>query len=100
MNEWVNDDDDNNNNNYNNNYSTGLPHAQGYYDDDDRYTDEGMHRIKPGHSFCLLPILDYYGRYFDNNNNNNNNNVYFHYLSTGHEALIAEGSSARQDQLR
>jgi len=25
-----------------------LPHAQGYYDDD-RSTDEGMHRIKPGH---------------------------------------------------
>ena len=26
----------------------GLSHAQGYYDDDDRSTDEGMHRIKPG----------------------------------------------------
>jgi len=58
----MNDDDDaamiaadhnhnNDINNYNdnhNNYGTGLPHAQGYYDDD-RSTDEGMHRIKPGH---------------------------------------------------
>ena len=34
---------------FNNNYGTGLPHAQGYYNDDDRSTDEGMHRIKPGH---------------------------------------------------
>ena len=45
--EWVNGDDDINN--YNNKYGTGLPHAQGYYDDADRSTDEGMHRIKPGH---------------------------------------------------
>eukprot|EP00751_Fragilariopsis_kerguelensis_P017232 CAMPEP_0170850612 /NCGR_PEP_ID=MMETSP0734-20130129/10731_1 /TAXON_ID=186038 /ORGANISM="Fragilariopsis kerguelensis, Strain L26-C5" /LENGTH=48 /DNA_ID= /DNA_START= /DNA_END= /DNA_ORIENTATION= len=44
-----NDDDTNNNNNNNNNhnYGTGLPHAQGYYDNVDRSTDEGMHRIKP-----------------------------------------------------
>jgi len=45
-----NDDDDNNSNDNNNTtYGTGLLHAQGYYDDDDRSTDEGMHRIKPGH---------------------------------------------------
>jgi len=54
-----NDDDDNNNNSntmltitipmFINTYGTGLPHTQGYYDDDDRSTDEGMHRIKPGH---------------------------------------------------
>ena len=43
------DDDTNTNNNNNNNYGTGLSHAQGYYDDDDRFTDEDMHRIKPGH---------------------------------------------------
>jgi len=47
-----NDDDDvaanSNNNDNNNNYGIGLPHTQGYYDDD-RSTDEGMHRIKPGH---------------------------------------------------
>ena len=46
------DDDDNDNTitiNYNNKYGTGLPLAQGYYDDDDRSTDEGMYRIKPGH---------------------------------------------------
>ena len=40
-----NDDIDNNNNN---NYGIELPHAQGYYNDDDRSTDDGMHRIKPG----------------------------------------------------
>ena len=44
-----NDDDNNTNNNNNKNYGIGLPHAQGYYDDDNRSTDEGMHRIKPGH---------------------------------------------------
>eukprot|EP00751_Fragilariopsis_kerguelensis_P018766 CAMPEP_0170847700 /NCGR_PEP_ID=MMETSP0734-20130129/8932_1 /TAXON_ID=186038 /ORGANISM="Fragilariopsis kerguelensis, Strain L26-C5" /LENGTH=70 /DNA_ID=CAMNT_0011216955 /DNA_START=343 /DNA_END=555 /DNA_ORIENTATION=- len=47
-----NDDHDNNNNytntNYNYNSGTGLPHAQGYYDDNDRSTDEGMLRIAPG----------------------------------------------------
>ena len=26
----------------------GLLHAQGYYNDDDRSTNEGMYRIKPG----------------------------------------------------
>ena len=30
-------DNDNANDNNNNNYGTGLPHAQGYYDDDDRF---------------------------------------------------------------
>ena len=49
-----NDDDtaynnNNNNYNYNYNYGTGLPHAQECYDNDDCSTDEGMHRIKPGH---------------------------------------------------
>ena len=47
------DDDTNTNNNNNNNYGTGLSHAQGYYDDDDRFTDEGMHRIKPGQYFFV-----------------------------------------------
>ena len=42
----------------------GLPYAHGYYDDDDRSTDEGMHRIKLGqYIFCLLPLLDCYGGY-------------------------------------
>jgi len=46
-----------------------LPHTQGYYDDD-RSTDEGMHRIKPGQYFlCLLPPLDCYGGHLVNNNN-------------------------------
>ena len=27
----------------------GLQRTQGHYDDDDRSTDEGMYRIKPGH---------------------------------------------------
>ena len=45
-----NDDDDINNNNNNinintTNYGTGLLHAQGYFDDNDRSTDEGIHRI-------------------------------------------------------
>ena len=54
-----------NNNNNNNNYAIRLPQAQGYYDDDDRPTDEGMHRIKPSqYFFCLFPISDYYGGYF------------------------------------
>eukprot|EP00751_Fragilariopsis_kerguelensis_P030272 CAMPEP_0170922694 /NCGR_PEP_ID=MMETSP0735-20130129/10600_1 /TAXON_ID=186038 /ORGANISM="Fragilariopsis kerguelensis, Strain L26-C5" /LENGTH=92 /DNA_ID=CAMNT_0011322151 /DNA_START=449 /DNA_END=724 /DNA_ORIENTATION=+ len=44
----------NNNNNNNNNYGTGLPHAQGYFDDDDRSTDEGMHRIKLGQFFVFF----------------------------------------------
>ena len=42
-------------------YGTGLQYTQGFYDGDDRSTDEGMHRIKPGHSFYLLTLLDYYG---------------------------------------
>lgn len=42
------DNNNDNNNNYNYNYGTGLPHDQGYYNDDDRSTDEGKYRIKPG----------------------------------------------------
>jgi len=43
-----NDNDNDDDDNYNTKYGLGLTHAQGYYDDDDRSTDEGMHRIKPG----------------------------------------------------
>jgi len=66
----INNDSDDDDNNINNNttYDTGLPHAQGYYDDD-RSTDEGMHRIKPGQflssSLFLITITNlfifYYG---------------------------------------
>ena len=41
----------------------GLPFANGYYDINDGSTDEGMHRIKSGQWFCLLPLLDCYGGY-------------------------------------
>ena len=34
----------------------GLPHAEGYYDDDDHSTDEGMHRIKPTNIFLFFPL--------------------------------------------
>ena len=59
---------------------TGLPRAQGYYDDDDRSTDEGMHRIKPRQSFCLFPLSDSYGGYLANNINHNTYYTYIYIL--------------------
>ena len=51
-------------------------------------------------SFDFFPFLLGLLRRVFSYNKNNNNITYFHYLSTGHKALIGEGSSARQVQLR